>query len=149
MSSAEESETCGTFNNRKTSIGMRPALISLDHKQPEAPLKTENSTTEGFVNLGMKSKRSKIWDIKWHWLREKEVLEQLRLYWEKEANNYANYFTKYHPPIHHSKMRPRYIHTSNVVRKIPQTIRLCESVLNRVPDTQFRIESLKVIWAKP
>ena len=45
-----EAETYGTFKNGKTSIGMRPVLISLDHKQPSTPLKTENSTTEGFVN---------------------------------------------------------------------------------------------------
>ena len=67
MSSAAEAETCGTFNNRKTAIGMRPDLILLDHKQPETPLKTENSTTEGFVDSGMKPKLSKTWDMKWHW----------------------------------------------------------------------------------
>ena len=38
---------------------MRPALIALDQKQPEKSLKTENSNTEGFVNYGMKTKRSK------------------------------------------------------------------------------------------
>ena len=52
--SVAEYETCGTFNNGKTYIGMRPDLISLDHKQPATPLKTENSATEAFVNLGMK-----------------------------------------------------------------------------------------------
>ena len=57
LSSAAESETCGTFNNGKKAIGIRSALISLDHKQPAIPLKTENSTTEGFVNSGMKPKR--------------------------------------------------------------------------------------------
>ena len=68
-SSAAEDETCVTFNNSKTAIGIQPALISLDHKQPATPLKTYNSTIEGFVNLGMKQKRSKTLDMKWHWLR--------------------------------------------------------------------------------
>ena len=67
--SAAETETCGTFNNGKISIGMCLALIELDHKQQETPLKKENYTTEEFVNLGMKPKRSKTWDMKWHWLR--------------------------------------------------------------------------------
>ena len=71
VSSTAESETCGTFNNRKTSIDIRPDIITFDHKQPETPLKMNNSTTEGFVNSGMKPKRSKTWDLKWHWLREK------------------------------------------------------------------------------
>ena len=128
---------------------MRPSLIALDNKQPATPLKTDNSTTEIFVNLGMTPKRSKTWDMKWHWLIEKEVIEQLRVYWDKGTNNDADYFTKRHPPIHHSQMRPRYIHTSNLVSTIPQTIRLCEDVLNQVPVTHSRIESLEVIQEKP
>ena len=68
---AAEDETCGTLNNKKKTIDLRPALITLDHKQPATLLKTENLATEGFVNLGMKPKRSKTWDIKWHWFRDK------------------------------------------------------------------------------
>ena len=56
VSSAEEAGTCGTFKNGKTDIDMRPALITSDHKQTAIPLKTDNSKTEGFLNLGMKSK---------------------------------------------------------------------------------------------
>ena len=77
---------------------MRPDLIALEHKKTATPLKTYNSTKEGFVNLGMKPKCSKRWDMKCHWLRDKEVLEQLRVYWYKGTNNDADYFTKYHPP---------------------------------------------------
>ena len=59
VSSADEAETCGTLNNGKTAIGMRPALIVLNHKKTATTLKTDNSITKGFVNLGMKPKRSK------------------------------------------------------------------------------------------
>ena len=149
VSSAVEAETCGTFNNGKIDIGMLPALIALDQKQTATPLKTDNSMTEGFVNSGMKPKRSKTWDMKWHWSRDKEVLEQLRVYWDRGTDNEADYCTKHHPPIHHHQMRPRYIHTSNLVRTISQTIRLCEGVLNRVPCTQSRVDSLKAIRAEP
>ena len=149
MSSEYEAETCDTLNNRKTAIGMRPALIALDHEQLETPLKTDNSTIEGFVNLGMKPKRSKTWDMKWHWLIEKQVLEQLRVYWYKVTNNDADYFTNHHPPIHHVQMRPRYIHTSNLVRTIPFAIRLFKGVLNRVLGYQSFADSLKTIRGKP
>ena len=81
VSSPAEAETCCTLNNCNTDIGMRPALIVLDHKQPATPLKTDNPRTEGFVKLGMKQKRSKTWDMKWYWLRDKEFLEQLIVYW--------------------------------------------------------------------
>ena len=80
----------------------------------------------------MKPKRSKTWGLKWHWLRDKEVLEKLRLYWERGENNDADYFTKHHPPIYHPQMPPRYIHTSNLVKTTPLTIRLCEGVVRLV-----------------
>ena len=60
--------------------------------------------------------------MKRHWLRDREVLEQIRAYWDRGTNNYDDYLTKYHPPIHHRKTQPRYIHTLNLVREIPQTI---------------------------
>ena len=80
VSSVVESETYGTFNTSKAAILMWPALIILDHKQLAKPLKTNNSTTEGFLNSGMKPKRSKTWDMKWHWLRDKDAFEQMRVY---------------------------------------------------------------------
>ena len=102
--SAVEAETCGTFNNGNTYIGLRPALIALYHKQPATPLETHNYMTDGLVNLGMKPKSSKIWDMKWHWFRNKEVLDKLRVYWYIGTNKDIGYFTKHHPPINHRQM---------------------------------------------
>ena len=119
---------------------MRSYLIKLDHTQLATRLKTYNSTTEVFVNSGMKPKRSKTLDMKWHWLRDKEFFDQLRVYWDRGTKNDAGYFMKHEPPIHHHQMRPCYIHTSNLVRKIHQTIRLCEGVLNRFLCTQYCIQ---------
>ena len=65
---------------------MHLALIKLNHKQPATPLIMENSITEGFVNLATKPKRSKTWDMEWNWLRDKEVLDQLRVYWYRGKN---------------------------------------------------------------
>ena len=149
VSSATEAETCGTFNNGKTAIGMRIPLITSDHKQAATPLKTDNSMIEGFVNSGMKPKRSKKWEMKWHWLRDKEVLEKLIVHWYRGNNNGTDYYTKHHPPIHHHQMRPRCIHTSNLVRTISPTTRSCEGVLNQVPGTQYRVDYLSEIRAEP
>ena len=44
ISLAAEAETCGTFNKAQTYIYIKTSLISLDHKQPATPLKTDNST---------------------------------------------------------------------------------------------------------
>ena len=138
---------CVTFNRGKTDIVIQSALITLDHKQPATPLKINNYITDFFVNSGMKQKRSKKWYIKCHWLRDNEVLDQLIVYCDRGTKNDANYFTKHHPPIHHRKIRPRYIHTSSLVRKITQTIILYKCVLNRVPFTHSCINCLKTIRA--
>ena len=109
------------------------------------PLKTENSTTEVFLNLGMKPKRSKTWDLKLHWLRDKEVLNKPRVYWGRGTNNDADYFTKRYLPIHHLQMRPRYIHNYNLVRTIPKTIILCKGVLERFPGNNYLFDFIKKI----
>ena len=117
----------------------------MDHKQPETHLKIDNSTTGVFLKSGMKPKHPKTRDIKWYWLRDKEVLDQLIVYWYRGTNNENDYFTKHHPQIHHRQMKPCYIHTSNLARTITQTIRLCEGVLNLVPCNQSFINYLKPI----
>ena len=128
---------------------MWPALIVLDHKQPATPLKTDNYTIEGFVKSGMKPKRSKMWDMKWHWLRYTEVLDKIRVYWNRGTNNDTDYLTKHHPPIHHRQIRTWYIHTSNLARTIYHTIILCEGVLNQSPVTHYRVDPLKAIRSEP
>ena len=80
VSSGVEAKTCGTFNNGQTVISIRPYLITLEHKQPETPLKTDNSTSEGFIHSVMKPKHLKTWDMKYNWLQDKELLEQLIVY---------------------------------------------------------------------
>ena len=80
FSSAAEAETTGTFCNAKYGVAILSSLICLGHKQPPTPLKTDNSTTDGFVNYIMKPKKYNTWDMNMHWLRDKEVLKQIRVY---------------------------------------------------------------------
>jgi hypothetical protein len=109
MASAAESETGGVFGNAQEAIACRISLLALGHPQPATPLKTDNSTAHSFVHANIKQRRSKTWDMRWNWLRDKETHKQLRIYWEKGQSNNADYFTKHHPPAHHILMRPRYV----------------------------------------
>ena len=101
VSSAAEAETGGVFHNAKTAIPIRHILTQLGHKQPPTPLKTDNSTTAGFVNNNIHQKRSKSWDMKYHWLRDRQTQGQFNIYWDKGSNNHADYFTKHHPTKYH------------------------------------------------
>ena len=55
--SAAEAETTGTFCNAKEGVAILSSLIGLGHKKPPTPPKTDNSTTDGFVNSSMKPKK--------------------------------------------------------------------------------------------
>ena len=107
--SAAEAELSGVFHNAQTAVPIRHLLISLGHPQPPAPLVTDNSTAHGFVHKNIIMKRSKAWDMNYHWLRDQEAHDQIDVQWDNGINNDADYHTKHHPTPHHSNVRPKYV----------------------------------------
>ena len=109
LASAAETETGGVFHNANTAIILRRALEALGHPQPPTPLRTDNSVANSFVHSNIKQRRSKTWDMRWNWLRDKSLHKQIQVYWGPGKENEADYFTKHHPPSYHKITRPRYI----------------------------------------
>ena len=137
VSSAAEAETGGVFHNGQTAIIIRRALEALGHPQPPTPLKTDNSTAESFVHSNIRQKRSKTWDMRWNWLRDRSGgLAHLRVYWEKGTLNDADYFTKHHPPNYHRSIRPRYILKGYNVTKMSNPFKLRQACA-RVCSSRF------------
>ena len=104
VTSAAEAETAALFYNAKTIIELRRILHALGHVQPPTPIKTDNSTALGFITNFVHQKRSKSWDMRFHWLKEHHNTD-FSVYGEPGKNNHAGYFTKHHSPIHHKKVR--------------------------------------------
>ena len=48
-------------------------------------------------------------DMRFFWVRDRIKQGQFRIFWEKGASNFADYFTKHHPPAHHKQMRGTYV----------------------------------------
>ena len=71
VTSAAEAETGALFYNARTSLPLRQFLAALDHPQHPTPIKTDNSTAKDFVNKNLNQKRSKSWDMCYHWLRDR------------------------------------------------------------------------------
>ena len=109
VASAAEGETAGLFHNCQTAVHIRKILTALYHLQPATPTKTDNSTASCFVNDTLKKKRSKAWDIRYHWLSDQSSLDNFFIYWDKGTNNYADYHTKYQTPTHHINSREKYV----------------------------------------
>ena len=109
VTSAAEAETAALFYNTQTALELINILKALDHPQTTIPVKTDNETAASFVNDTLKRKRSKAWDVRYHWLIEQQKKKNFKIFWDKGDNNLADYHTKHHPPSHHKKMRKNYI----------------------------------------
>ena len=103
--SAAEAECAGLFHNCQKAIVIRRILEALGHKQNPTSVKTDNSTANSFVHATMRLKRSKTWDMRWNWLRQKEQQKMFKIRWEKGKNNKADLFSKHHDAAHHLKKR--------------------------------------------
>jgi hypothetical protein len=87
MTSAAEAET---------GSNCLPNLLESFRPSPASyPLKTDNSTSNSFVHANVKQRRSKTWDVRWNWPRDKATHEQLRMCWDNGQDNDAD---KHHPP---------------------------------------------------
>ena len=78
------------------------------HPQPTrgTPMVTDNSTSKDLLTQLIKPKKSKTWDMRYHWLEDRIKMNQLQLIWKPGKCNRADYFTKRHPPAYHKLMRP-------------------------------------------
>ena len=104
MSSAAEAELGALFINAKEAIYIRQILAQMGHPQPPTPIQTDNSTAEGVINNKIQPKRTKLMDMRFHWLRDWAMQQQFRFYWRPGGQNYADYYTKHHSPAHHQQV---------------------------------------------
>ena len=88
----------------------------MGHEQPPTPIKTDNTTAQGFVNKNIHQKRSKAWDMRYHWLRDRANQGQFRVYWEEAEKNNGDYYTKHHPEKHHEDMRGKHVKEPGLAR---------------------------------
>ena len=126
MSSAAEAETIGIFHNAKTAVPIRTALEELGHPQPPTTIRTDNSTSHGILTSTIRQKRSKAFDMRIYWIKDRIKRGQFFLFWDRGKNNLADYFTKHFPPKHHRQIRYTYLHPpSTHVNRLDTRARVC------------------------
>ena len=109
VTSAAEAETAGIYHNGCTALEIKRMLEALGHPQNPVRITTDNSTATAFSNGILKTKRSKSWDMRYHWLVDRVKNQDFCISWEKGSNNLADYHTKHFPPSYHQHVRPQYI----------------------------------------
>ena len=116
VASSAEAETAGVFHNAQIAIPIRYMLLKLGHPQPATPIKTDNTTVNSFVKNNLTQKRSKSWDMRYYWLREKQSTQQFSIIWERAKFNLADYFTKHFSGKYHREIRAKYVHDDDTIR---------------------------------
>jgi hypothetical protein len=109
MSSEAEAELGALFINAKEAVYIHQILTKMGQPQPPTPIQTDNSMVEGVVNMKVQPKRTKLMDMRYHWLRNQEAQAQFRFYWKPGKTNLADYFTKHHTPAHHRNVQKEFL----------------------------------------
>jgi len=133
MSSAAEAELGALHINAKEAVYLRQLLLELGHPQPPTPIQMDNTTAEGVINNTIQPKRTKAMDMRFHWLRDREARSQFRIFWRPGGANLADYWTKHHPPAHHSKMRSEFLTRTE---EIAEQQRASKNAINSTPKLQ-------------
>jgi hypothetical protein len=123
VSSSAEAETGGAYLNAQNVIPLRHILETVfHHPQPKlgSPIITNNITSQGILTHFIKSRKSKTWDMRYHWLEDRIEKKEIQLIWKRGKYNWADYFTKHHPPAYHRAMRNKYL-LYHVSRSNPQS----------------------------
>jgi hypothetical protein len=111
--SAAESEFGACFHNAQSGAPLGVTLTELGHIQPPTPLRTDNSTAFGILNETIKQKRSKVMDMRYHWLTDRVRQKQFDVYWRPGRENLGEYHTQHHAAQHHKYMRGLILHQAN------------------------------------
>jgi hypothetical protein len=109
MASAAKAELGALYLNAKEAVYLQQNLIEMGHLQPQTPIQTDNTTAEGVTNKKLQPKRTQAMDTQFHWLRDRESQDQFKIYWQPGKTNLADYFTKHHPPNHHTNVRAEFL----------------------------------------
>jgi hypothetical protein len=106
---ATEAELAGLYIMACKAVYNRIILEELGHKRPPTPIQTDNAMADAIINGKVQPRRTKAMDMRFHWLRDREWQQQFRIYWRPGKMNYADYWTKHHPELHHRNMPKEFL----------------------------------------
>jgi hypothetical protein len=112
MAAASEAEFAALFHTGQETVHIRQILHELDRPQGNpTQITTDNSTADGFANKRTMMKRSNAMDMRFYWVQDRVEQSQIAVRWGSGTTNHGDYFTKHHPPSHHTQVRPTYLYT--------------------------------------
>jgi hypothetical protein len=124
FASAAESEVGACFQNAQSGAPIRVTLTELGHIQPATSLRTDSSTAFGILNKTINQKRSKVMDMRYHWITDRVRQKQFDIYWRPGRENLGDYHTKHHSAQHYKDMSGLILHQSNNLQVLRGCVKL-------------------------
>jgi hypothetical protein len=101
MSSAAAAELGALYINAREAVPQRMTLAEMGHKQPQTPMRTDNTTALGVANNNIQLRRTKAMDMRFYWLRDREAQRQFRFFlapWPHQQGRLLDKASLYSPP---------------------------------------------------
>jgi hypothetical protein len=109
VASAAEAEYAALFTVGKEAVTARATLTDLGYAQHATLIICDNQCAVGIANRAVKQKQSKAIAMRYHWLRDRVDMNEIRVEWQPGCDNLADFFTKTHPVHHHLSQRTAYV----------------------------------------
>ena len=120
MASDAKAEVRGIFQNGQTAVPLRITLNELCFTQPPTPIKTDNSSAEGYHYCKKKKVQGNGYQILLDAGQGKT--EGFICILETRKSKMGYYFTEHHPPHHHKNICSTYLYKENPILKLNHTV---------------------------
>ena len=86
---------------------------------------TDNNTTDKFIKNNMTQKKSKSWELLYHWLREQHNKNRFKFHWKKSSENLTDFHSWRVSTTYHKNIRSRYMSQSFNILTCSQVAMVC------------------------
>ena len=109
--SASETEYAALYINGQHAYFERTILAALHYPQLATTIYADNIAAVGVVNDTVKLRKSKSYDMRYHWIRDRTRRKVFSVIWAAGNTNDADFFTKIQPSARHQHFVGRFVHT--------------------------------------
>jgi hypothetical protein len=110
--SASETEYASLYINGQHAYFERTILAALQYPQQPTTIYADNIAAVGVANDTIKLRKSKSYDMRYHWIRDRTRRKIFNVIWVAgETTNDADFFTNIQPSNRHQYFVSRFVHT--------------------------------------
>jgi len=109
--SASETEYASLYTNGQHGYFQRNCLAAVDYPQQPTTIFADNMAAVGVANDTVKLRKSKSYDMRYHWIRDRVRRNIFKVIWASGTTNDADFFTKIQPSTRHQHYVSRFVHT--------------------------------------